>query len=200
MRAFAIVALAVVTTGSALADERPVQLTNAPGLDRVEAHCGACHSLDYLVMNSPFLNAAAWDAEVAKMISAFGASIDQADAKVITDYLKANYGADRHDSPPQQASHRQLPTPRTTAKSTRDRREAKQESSRAWEPASGSGAGRVDRCSASRHPSRVGLFEWLITRLATNSPRSTNSHECWHDEGYGRRTPCGAGGGGGTGN
>jgi DMSO/TMAO reductase YedYZ molybdopterin-dependent catalytic subunit len=27
---------------------------------------GACHSLDYIVMNSPFLDAAHWDAEVAK--------------------------------------------------------------------------------------------------------------------------------------
>jgi hypothetical protein len=42
-------------------------------------------------MNSPFLNAAGWDAEVAKMISAFGASIDQSDAKIIADYLKNNY-------------------------------------------------------------------------------------------------------------
>ena len=43
-------------------------------------------------MNSPFLNAAGWDAEVTKMIKAFGAPIDDADAKVIADYLKANYG------------------------------------------------------------------------------------------------------------
>jgi hypothetical protein len=43
-------------------------------------------------MNSPFLNASGWDAEVAKMINAFGAPIDQADAKVIADYLNRNYG------------------------------------------------------------------------------------------------------------
>jgi hypothetical protein len=43
-------------------------------------------------MNSAFLNAAGWDAEVAKMINAFGAPIDQADAKAIADYLKSNYG------------------------------------------------------------------------------------------------------------
>jgi mono/diheme cytochrome c family protein len=56
MRAFAIVILAVVVAGSALADEKPVELKNAPGRDKVEAHCGACHSLDYIVMNSPFPN------------------------------------------------------------------------------------------------------------------------------------------------
>jgi hypothetical protein len=43
-------------------------------------------------MNSTFLNAAGWDAEVTKMISAFGAPISPDDAKIIGDYLKANYG------------------------------------------------------------------------------------------------------------
>ena len=59
------------------------------GLDKVRP-CGACHSLDYVPMNSPFLTAQ-WDAEVAKMIGAFGAPIDQADAKIIADNLKKNY-------------------------------------------------------------------------------------------------------------
>ena len=39
----------------AAADEKPVQLKKAPGLDKVEANCAACHSLDYIQMNSPFL-------------------------------------------------------------------------------------------------------------------------------------------------
>ena len=90
MRTFAI---AVMTTMaiSAAAAEKPVQLKQAPGLDEVEANCGACHSLDYVPMNSPFLTAVQWDAEVAKMIGAFGAPIDQADAKIIADNLKKNY-------------------------------------------------------------------------------------------------------------
>ena len=37
----------------------------------VEGNCAACHSLDYVQMNSPFLNAAGWDAEVHKMITLF---------------------------------------------------------------------------------------------------------------------------------
>src|ERR1700730_17943761 len=45
-----------------------------------------------LEMNSPFLDAARWDAEVAKMIKAFGAPIDPANAKTIGAYLKQNYG------------------------------------------------------------------------------------------------------------
>jgi hypothetical protein len=43
-------------------------------------------------MNSPFLNSAGWDAEVNKMIKVYGAPIDDADTKIIADYLKANYG------------------------------------------------------------------------------------------------------------
>jgi hypothetical protein len=83
---------AAAVTDVATASKKPVRLKQAPGLDKVEANCGACHSLDYVLMNSPFLSAAGWDAEVAKMINAFGAPIDQADAKTIADYLAKNYG------------------------------------------------------------------------------------------------------------
>jgi mono/diheme cytochrome c family protein len=77
----------------AAAEEKPVELKKAPGLEKVEGNCSGCHSLDYIVMNSPFPNAALWDAEVTKMIKAFGAPIDDSDAKVIADYLKKNYGS-----------------------------------------------------------------------------------------------------------
>jgi len=77
---------------SSNAEEKQVQLREAPGLDKVESQCGACHSLDYVQMNSRFLSATGWEAEIAKMINAFGAQIDQADAKTIADYLNKNYG------------------------------------------------------------------------------------------------------------
>ena len=93
MRIAAIALTAVALAMPAKAEEKPVDLKKAPGLDKVEANCGACHSLDYIQMNSPFPNAALWDAEVTKMIKAFGAPIDEADAKTIADYLKANYGS-----------------------------------------------------------------------------------------------------------
>ena len=35
--------------------------------------CAACHTLAYIPMNSPFLNAAGWDATVKKMINALKA-------------------------------------------------------------------------------------------------------------------------------
>jgi mono/diheme cytochrome c family protein len=84
--------IAVATSTSATAAERPVHLKPGAGLDKVEANCGVCHSLDYVPMNSPFLNAAGWDAEVSKMVSAFGAQIDKSDATAISDYLNRNYG------------------------------------------------------------------------------------------------------------
>lgn len=77
----------------ALAAEKPIQLKKAAGLDKVEANCGSCHSLDYIQMNSPFPSAALWDAEITKMIKVFGAPIEDADAKAIGDYLKKNYGS-----------------------------------------------------------------------------------------------------------
>ena len=92
MRSTAIAAFSAAFCGAALAGEEPVQLKRAPGVDKVETNCAVCHSLDYIEMNSPFLNAAGWDAEVTKMINAFGAPINAADAKIIGDYLKANYG------------------------------------------------------------------------------------------------------------
>ncbi len=93
MRALTAIVLALGFATAAVAEEMPIDLKKAPGLDTVEGNCGACHSLDYIQMNSVFLNAAAWDAEVAKMINVFGAPITADDAKVIADYLKKNYGS-----------------------------------------------------------------------------------------------------------
>ncbi len=84
--------LACASIAPVAAAEQTIELKRAPGVERVEANCGACHGLDYVPMNSPFLNAASWQAEVNKMINAFGAPIDEADAKIITEYLVKNYG------------------------------------------------------------------------------------------------------------
>ena len=83
---------ALSSIAAAHAEERDVPLKEAPGRDLVEAHCAACHSLDYIRTNAPFMTAKVWDAEVTKMINAYGAPIEPADAKAITDYLVRNYG------------------------------------------------------------------------------------------------------------
>jgi mono/diheme cytochrome c family protein len=90
MRTFAIAFVAALIALPAAAAD--VQLKKGPGLDKVEANCQACHTLAYIPMNSPFLNAAGWGATVTKMVKAFGAPIDDADAKAIAEYLAKNYG------------------------------------------------------------------------------------------------------------
>ena len=93
MRTIMLALAAAIFTLPAGAQEKPVSLKKAPGLEKVEANCSGCHSLDYIQMNSPYPGAALWDAEVTKMIKAFGAPISEADAKEIADYLKKNYGS-----------------------------------------------------------------------------------------------------------
>jgi mono/diheme cytochrome c family protein len=93
MRIFVIAfAAALIALPAAATAEQVIKLKPGPGLDKVEANCQACHTLAYIPMNSPFLNAAGWDATVKKMINALKAPIDPADAKAITDYLAKNYG------------------------------------------------------------------------------------------------------------
>jgi sulfite dehydrogenase (cytochrome) subunit B len=93
MRIFAFAFLFALVAAPAFADEPIIELKPGPGLDKVQGNCGACHSLDYIRMNSVFLNAAGWNAEVTKMIKAMGAPISDADAKAIVDYLAKNYGS-----------------------------------------------------------------------------------------------------------
>ena len=79
--------------GARLAAAEPApSLKDAPGRDAVLAHCLTCHSADYIVMNSPFLDERGWRASVTKMITVMGAPITPEQADVIVRYLTANYG------------------------------------------------------------------------------------------------------------
>ena len=99
MRTMVIAFVAALLAGTAYADEQVIKLKQAPGLDKVEGNCAA-PPLGYIVMNSVYLNSAGWDAEVNKMIKAFGAAIDDADAKAIADYLKKETRAPERIPPP----------------------------------------------------------------------------------------------------
>jgi sulfite dehydrogenase (cytochrome) subunit B len=87
-----LLALLVLATIPALGAEPELALKPAPGHELVETNCQICHSLDYIPMNSPFLAQKGWDAEVHKMIKAYGAPLDDTDAQAIIDYLAKNYG------------------------------------------------------------------------------------------------------------
>ena len=83
--------LFILLTGTAFAQEDKVVLKDAPGRDKA-MQCLACHSLDYIQMNSRFLDKAGWTASVNKMINAFGAQIRKEDVDAIATYLTDNYG------------------------------------------------------------------------------------------------------------
>jgi cytochrome c5 len=76
----------------AIAGESSIQLADGPGRDRVQAVCSACHSLDYIVMNSPFQDKAAWEKTVKKMVNVMGAPLTPEDVAAIVAYLDAQYG------------------------------------------------------------------------------------------------------------
>jgi cytochrome c5 len=87
-----IIALLLFAAAPALAQESQLRLRDGPGRPLVEANCVMCHSLDYIPMNSPFLDRKGWEASVNKMIKVMGAPIAEADAQKIVDYLTGQYG------------------------------------------------------------------------------------------------------------
>ena len=87
-----VLLLSLLLAAPALADESAIKLKDAGGRDLVERNCIACHSLDYIPMNSPFLDRTGWEGSVTKMIKVMGAPIPADDVPGIVDYLVRNYG------------------------------------------------------------------------------------------------------------
>lgn len=67
--------LGLLPPQTAYGGEEQIRLKDGPGKELVEANCTACHSLDYIQMNSPFLDKKGWEATVAKMMNAMGAPV-----------------------------------------------------------------------------------------------------------------------------
>jgi mono/diheme cytochrome c family protein len=82
--------VAIFAAAPAMAQEA-VTLKPGPGLEVVTTTCSNCHTLNYIRMNSVFLNQEGWKAEVTKMQQAFGGPFDDATAATIVAYLSANY-------------------------------------------------------------------------------------------------------------
>ena len=83
---------ATVPLAASRADEGAIRLRDAPGRELVQANCMTCHSLDYIQMNSVFLDREGWQKSVDKMVKAMGAPIRPEDVPAIVDYLTAAYG------------------------------------------------------------------------------------------------------------
>jgi len=92
MKSLALIAAMMLIAGTAAAQEDKIRLKDGAGKDVVETNCSVCHSLDYIPMNSPFLDRPKWDAAIKKMTGPLGATISDSDAQQILDYLAKNYG------------------------------------------------------------------------------------------------------------
>jgi len=65
-------------------------LAEGAGRAETQIYCSSCHTPRYITMQPP-LPAATWDAEVQKMVKTFGATIPEADAQKIAQYLHEHY-------------------------------------------------------------------------------------------------------------
>jgi len=89
----AAMAVAALAFGAAAqADESSVVLAQGEGVERVQASCAICHSLDYIVMNSRFQDRTGWEKTVTKMVKVMGAPLTPEDTLAIVDYLDRHYG------------------------------------------------------------------------------------------------------------
>lgn len=86
-----IAVMTLLVAGGVFAQESKVTLQEGAGKDKA-MQCAACHSLDYIHMNSRFLDKAGWTATTNKMINVFGAPIAKSDVDAIAGYLAQNYG------------------------------------------------------------------------------------------------------------
>ncbi len=87
-----LIVLDLLAAPPAYPDESRVQLKEGPARDLVVGRCAACHSQDYIPMNSPFLDRKGWEAEVNKMVKVYGAPMEPDEVTKIVDYLATNYG------------------------------------------------------------------------------------------------------------
>ena len=84
--------LSALPAAGCFAGESAIKLKDGPGRELVQANCVMCHSLDYIQMNSVFLDREGWQKSVDKMIKVMGAPVRPEDVPPIVDYLVAAYG------------------------------------------------------------------------------------------------------------
>jgi mono/diheme cytochrome c family protein len=74
------------------ASEADLRLKPGPDEALVQSVCSACHSVDYVMTNSVFLDRKGWEATVNKMVNVFGAPAQKDEVAKIVEYLARNYG------------------------------------------------------------------------------------------------------------
>jgi cytochrome c5 len=93
-------AILLVASVAAKADETSLRLAEGAGLTQVQANCSMCHSLDYILMNSPFQDKAGWEKTVNKMVKVMGAPLSADDIAVVVTYLDSHYGKESAPASP----------------------------------------------------------------------------------------------------
>jgi len=91
MKRIALSVMALMLAMGAWADESQLRLADAPGRETVMVNCRTCHSVDYILIHDGIPDRNGWEASIAKMRRVMGATISDADAAIILDYLAHNY-------------------------------------------------------------------------------------------------------------
>jgi cytochrome c553 len=89
-----LLSASITGAGITYASEGQLKLASDADATLVMARCAVCHSVDYIQMNAPFMKRATWEAEVKKMIKAYGAPVADDEANRIVDYLTRHYGVE----------------------------------------------------------------------------------------------------------
>ena len=90
----------LLVTAASRADESSIALEPGPGREIVQSACAICHSVDYIIMNSPFQDRAGWTKTVDKMVHVMGAPLSPEDAATVVDYLDRYYGKPKAPAEP----------------------------------------------------------------------------------------------------
>lgn len=77
----------------------PTEIPPGPHVQVYEKNCLICHSARYVIMQ-PRFSKTVWQAEVKKMVDAYGATISDADQALIVEYLMAVKGSEPPASAP----------------------------------------------------------------------------------------------------
>jgi len=89
IRLLTVVASGVMIAGLGVAIAQTPALPEGPGYDALVRACSDCHAAE-LVLNYR-LNAAGWD-DMVSMMTDRGATVSDADRKILVDYLTENLG------------------------------------------------------------------------------------------------------------
>lgn len=85
-------AMPVISAPYRLPDEQPITLPAGPDVELAEAHCAACHSLDYVRTQPRGKGPMFWRDAVTKMIKVYGAPLTPEEADKVSAYLARTYG------------------------------------------------------------------------------------------------------------